>query len=356
VEETDNVRLGLIGCSMHWRSYESALRALPGLEVAAVATAAPDERLTQFDGAPGVTDTTRRFDAPEALLAAGGLDVVQVSTRLDLIGHWARAALQRGVPVMAEKPLAASLDELADLHATAQRTGVPVCAMHAQRGTPLVAAVRETVQRGAIGLPLVAHNQKSYRWGTARPEAFKDRRTFPGISPSIGIHVFDWLLWILGDRFEEVTGFESAAARPEYACASHAAYLLRLSDAGMATVTMDYLRPEAAPTHGDERIRIAGTAGVVEISTGYGTGTLIDAYGVHPLDVPPAAQWYAGFLCAVAGERGTAAMPQVPPIPHVLPQWEVFRATEVALKTQGAVETGKPVDLRHSPYGRQSAA
>ncbi len=168
----------------------------------------------------------------------------------------------------------------------------------------------------------------------------------PGISPSIGIHVFDWLLWILGDRFEEVSGFESTAARPEWACASHAAYVLRLSDAGMATVTMDYLRPEAAPTHGDERIRIAGTAGVVEVSTGYGTGTLIDAQGVHELEVAPALPWFAGFLSAAARWRGLP----VPEIPHVLPQWEVFRATEVALKTQVAVETGRPVDLRQSAY------
>ena len=340
------MRLGLIGCSMHWRSYASALRVLPDLEVVAVATAAPDERLAQFDGAPGVTEATRRFETPDALLAAGGIDVVQVSTRLDLIGRWARAAMERGVPVMAEKPLAASLEELDGLHEVAQRTGVPVCAMHGQRGTPLVAAVRQAVQRGAIGTPLVAHSQKSYRWGSARPEAFKDRRTFPGISPSIGIHVFDWLLWILGDRFEEVSGFESTAARPEWACASHAAYVLRLSDAGMATVTMDYLRPEAAPTHGDERIRIAGTAGVVEVSTGYGTGTLIDAQGVHELEVAPALPWFAGFLSAAAKWRGLPT----PEVPHVLPQWEVFRATEVALKTQVAVETGRPVDLKQSAY------
>lgn len=342
------MRLGLIGCSMHWRSYASALRVLPDLEVVAVATAAPDERLAQFDGASGVTEATRRFETPEELLAAGGIDVVQVSTRLDLIGRWARAAMERGVPVMAEKPLAASLEELDGLHEVAQRMGVPVCAMHGQRGTPLVAAVRQAVQRGAIGTPLLAHSQKSYRWGPTRPEAFKDRRTFPGISPSIGIHVFDWLLWILGDRFEEVSGFESAAARPEWACASHVAYVLKLSDAGMATVTMDYLRPEAAPTHGDERIRIAGTAGVVEVSTGYGTGTLIDAQGVHELEVAPSLAWFAGFLSAAARWRGLPA----PEIPHVLPQWEVFRATEVALKTQVAVETGTSVDLRQSPYRR----
>jgi predicted dehydrogenase len=348
--EAGEMRLGLIGCSMHWRSYAAALSALPDLRVTAVAVAAPDEGLAQFDGAPGVTEATARYDTPEALLDAGGVDVVQVSTRLDLIGRRARAALERGVPVMAEKPLAPTLDELEGLHRVAQQSGVPVCAMHAQRGTPLIAALRRAVGDGAIGTPLVAHNQKSYRWGSARPEAFKDRRTFPGIGPSIGIHVFDWLLWILGDRFQEVSGYESAAARPEWACASHAAYLLRLRDAGMATVTMDYLRPEGAPSHGDERLRIAGTAGVVEVSTGYGTGTLIDAGGVQPLPVAAGAPWFAGFLGHVAAWRGQAPGQAAPALPHVLPQWEVFRATEVALKTQVAVETGRPVDLRHSAY------
>jgi predicted dehydrogenase len=217
--------------------------------------------------------------------------------------------------------------------------------MHGQRGTPLVASVRQAVQDGAVGRPLVAHNQKSYRWGNARPEAYRGRATFPGIAPWIGVHVFDWLLWILGDRFEEVSGVESPAARPDYpACASHAAYLFRLSDAGMATVTMDYLRPEAAPTHGDERIRIAGTEGVVDISTGAGTGTLIDASGVRSLAVPAPPQWYAGFLLAATGH------PLSQTVPHVLPQWEVFRATEVALKAQLAVDSGKPVDLRQSRY------
>lgn len=339
------MRLGLIGCTDHWRSYAAALQTVPDLAVSAVTTAAPNERLAQFDGAPGITEATRRFDSPEELLAAGVVDAVQVSTRADLTARNVRAALERGVPAMAEKPLAFSLDELHDLYQVAQRTGVPVCAMHGQRSSPLVAAVRQAVQSGAIGRPVLAHNQKSYRWGNSRPAAFRDRATFPGIAPWIGVHVFDWLLWIVGDRFEEVSGVESTAARPDYAaCASHAAYLLRLSDAGMATVSLDYLRPEAAPTHGDERIRIAGTTGVIDISTGAGSGTLIDASGTQPLAVPPGPEWYAGFLLMASHHPLSAT------VPHILHQWEVFRATEVSLKAQVAVETSRPVDLRNSPY------
>jgi predicted dehydrogenase len=338
------MKLGLIGCSDHWRSYSSALSVIPDLEIAAVATAAPHESLATFDGARGVTDQTRRYDTPEALLEdTNHLDAIQVSTRADLLGHWTRQSLEHGLPTITEKPFAFDLDDLAHLHEVAQRTKVPVCAMHGQRATPLVAAVQEVVRRGAIGTPLVAHNQKSYKWGNSRPEAYKDRHTFPGVAAWIGIHVFDWLLWILGDRFEEVTATGSSSAHPDYpACASHSAYLFKLGREGMATTTVDYLRPEAASSHGDERIRIAGTIGVVEISTGYQTGTLIDANGITTLDTKPPVPWYARFFLAATGRD--------PGGPLLHQQWEIFRATEIALKAQLALDRGRPVSLKDSPY------
>ncbi|HEU5314506.1 MAG TPA: gfo/Idh/MocA family oxidoreductase, partial [Chloroflexota bacterium] len=148
----------------------------------------------------------------------------------------------------------------------------------------------------------------------------------------------------LGDRFEEVVATGSPSAHPDYAaCDSHSGYLFTLSRGGMATTTVDYLRPEAAPTHGDERIRMAGTKGVVEISTGYGTGTLIDASGVTELETKPAVPWYAQFLLAATGQGDVTPL-------HA--QWEMFRATEVALKAQRALDTGKPVSLKDSPYHR----
>lgn len=46
----------------------------------------------------------------------------------------------------------------------------------------------------------------------------------------------------------------------------HASILLRMSNGASATARLDYLRPEMAPSHGDDRIRIAGTKGVVEVT------------------------------------------------------------------------------------------
>lgn len=337
------MRIGLIGCTGHWRYYAAALQALPDLEVGAVAVAAPEERIEQFQGAPGVTPATKTFASAGALLDAAAVDVVQVCTRPDLIGRWVLAAVERGLAVMGEKPIASCLEELRGIYDLARSGGVPVSALHTQRAAPALAAARAAVQDGAIGTPLLAHSQKSYRWGAARPDFLRSRDTFPGVAPFIGIHVFDWLLWLLGDRFAEVSGAESAAARPDYAaCASHAAYLLQLSGGGVATVTLDYLRPEAAPTHGEARVRIVGTGGVIEVGLEAGEATLLDARRSRPLPLPSAEEgggWYARFCRAARGEGQP-----------LVQLWEACRTTEVALKAQQAVDTGRPVDLRQSPY------
>ena len=251
---------------------------------------------------------------------------------------------------MAEKPLAPTLDELEGLHpAGAADRGPRLRHARAARRAPPSPSCARRSRRGAIGTPLVAHNQKSYRWGNNRPETFKDRRTFPGIAPSIGIHVFDWLLWILGDRYQEVSGWSSARRGRSAACASHAAYLLRLRDAGMATVTMDYLRPEGAPVarrrahpHRRHRRRSRGLDRLRHRHADRRRGRAPAAVAAGRPGSPASS---------ATSPPGTASQaPPRPRLPHVLPQWEVFRATEVALKTQVAVETGQSVDLRHSAY------
>src|SRR5262249_15784570 len=137
--------------------------------------------------------------------------------------------------------------------------------MHTMRAVPALAALRRSVRNGDIGEPLLSFSQKSYKWGTSRPDAYRSRKTFPGLAPWVGIHAFDWPHSIPGDVFTAAQGCEGTGARPGFpACGSQAAYIMTMANGGAATLTLDYLRPETAPSHGDERVRIAGTRGVIE--------------------------------------------------------------------------------------------
>jgi predicted dehydrogenase len=335
------MRLGLIGSTGHWQTYASALKHVPELTLAAVATAGPEEAIGSFDHAPGLTMHTKRFDDARKMLATERLDVVQVCGRADRIPQWSRICLERGLPVMAEKPLAMDLPTLDGLFELARKSKLALVPMHTMRGDPALAAIRRAVRGGEIGEPLLSFSQKSYKWGKDRSDAYRDRKTFAGIAPWVGIHAFDWLHAILGDVFISVQGCEGATARPDYpACASQAAFLLRMKNKGAAAVTLDYLRPESARTHGDERLRIAGSRGVIETWLVDRSVTLIcgdQTPRTLPLrSEPDLFTQFARFL------RGEAPPP--------LSLAEACRITEIALKAQQAADSGQVVSLRESPY------
>jgi predicted dehydrogenase len=338
------MRLGLIGMTGHWHTYAPALKSVPDLTLAAVAAAGPEETVEAFDRAPGLTPDTPRYGDALAMLDSERLDIVQICCRPDRIPHWTQFCLDQGVPVMAEKPLAMDLPTLERLYQTAQRTQVPLVPMHTHRGESVeLAAVRNAVRAGEIGEPLLSFSQKTYKWGATRPDYMRSRQTFPGIVPYIGIHALDWLDWILGDVFIEVKGYEGTTARPDFpACASQAALVFTMQNKGVASLTLDYLRPETAPTHGDERLRIVGTKGLIEASLVESRVTLTTAdKEPQALPAPALPDFCTRFVWSLRGEG-----------PPLLSLREAFRITEIALKAQQAADTGQTISLQDSPFAR----
>jgi predicted dehydrogenase len=335
------MRLGLIGSTGHWQTYAPALEHVPGLTLAAVAAAGPEETTGAFDHAPGMTVDTHRYDDARKMLDRERLDVVQVCARNDRIPVWAHLGLERGLPVMAEKPLAMDLPTLEGLFHTAQKTKTALVPMHTMRSVPELAAVRQAIRAGEIGEPMISFSQKSYKWGQTRPDSYRSRATFPGLAPWVGIHAFDWLHWILGDRFIEVLGREGTTARPDVpACGSQAAFVLTMQNGGVAVITLDYLRPEAGPTHGDERLRIAGSRGVIETALVEKKVTLITAENrPRSLTLTPQTDLFTQFARSLRGEA-----------PPPLTLHEAGRITEIAIKAQQAADTGRVVSLRDSLY------
>jgi predicted dehydrogenase len=335
------MRLGLIGSTGHWQTYAPSLGQVRDLTLVAVAASGPEETTGAFDHAPGLTMGTRRYDDARKMLDAERLDVVQVCCRADRQPAWVRMCLERSLPVMAEKPLAMDLPTLEVLFQAARKSNTALAPMHTMRGVAELAAVRQAVREGDIGNPMMSFSQKTYKWGKKRPDDYRSRATFPGLAPWVGIHAFDWLHWILGDVFTEVYGREGTTAHPDYpACGSQAAFILTMGNGGVSAVTLDYLRPETALTHGDERLRIAGALGVVETSLVEKRTTLVAA-GAPPRLLKPVPQVdiFTQFARSLRGDS-----------PPPLALHEACRITEIAIKAQQAVDTGSVVSLRDSPY------
>ncbi len=77
--------------------------------------------------------------------------------------------------------------------------------------------------------------------------------------------------WTTGREYVQASAWHGNNDHPDYpGFQDQAGVLFKLDNGGTAMTNLDYLRPEPAPTHGDDRLRIAGSEGVLEV---LGAGT-----------------------------------------------------------------------------------
>lgn len=195
-------------------------------------------------------------------------DVVSIGSQPARNARVVLDALERGMHVVSDKPIANNARELARIRAALEtKPGLHLLTEFTMRVQPPWMAMREAVRGGKIGDVALLFAQKSYRFRKSRPDWYKSRKSYPGTLIFAGSHMIDMAWWVTGLKYARVQGGLSGnIAKPEYLeFDDHAAALFELQNGAAAAMTMDFLRPEAAPTHGDDRMRIAGSKGVIEV-------------------------------------------------------------------------------------------
>jgi predicted dehydrogenase len=140
------MRVGLIGCGWIAETHLESLSTL-GEQVACVCDPDP-ERLGWATGATGAEG----FGHWESLLERGRPDAVFVLTPPRLHREVTVAALERGIPVYLEKPVARDLEEARMIVEAVERTGI-VCAIGYQwRAIDWLADVRALFAERTLGL------------------------------------------------------------------------------------------------------------------------------------------------------------------------------------------------------------
>ena len=275
----------------------------------------------------------------DALLREQRPDFAIVSARPDSIPRLASLAASHGCHIVTEKPLALDAASLRTLYADVAEAGVRVCPMLPNRARPALAAGVAAIRDGAIGKPVLLSARKTYKWGE-RPAWFGDRAAYGGTIPWIGIHALDFIDAATdGDPVAEVSAYHANLGHPALpGCEDVCTLSLRLRSGALATATLDYFRPNAPVTHGDDGLRVVGTHGELTVDIDRGRAVLL-APGAAPRDLPlPApAAWYAPWLLALPphGER-TA------PDDRTL---RAFRLTHEALTARESADTGRPMSI-----------
>jgi len=194
------IRVGVIGTSW-WADLEHlpGLRARGDVEVAALCGRDPG-RLAALAASHGVPAT---FTDWRELLARGRLDAVVIATPNALHREQAVAALDAGLHVVCEKPLATTFAAAAEMADRAERAGRRTLTFFTHRTVAAAAHAKRLVDEGFLGRPL--HASASYFTAShlqdGKPLAWKMRRAEAGtgVLGDIGSHVVDLVRWWLGD-------------------------------------------------------------------------------------------------------------------------------------------------------------
>lgn len=133
------LRAAVVGVGHLGRHHARILASTPGVTLTAVVDTNA-ERGREVAGAAGARACT---DAREIL---GDVDLVSVAVPTESHREIATLFIDRGVPVLVEKPLARSVDEADAIIAAAARAGVTLAVGHTERFNPAVVAAAPHVR------------------------------------------------------------------------------------------------------------------------------------------------------------------------------------------------------------------
>lgn len=184
------MRIGLVGYGTGGRHFHAPfIMAAGGVELAGVVARAPETVAKVQADLPGLPI----FPSLAAMIAAGGMDAVTITTppqtRRDLVLE----AIAAGLHVIADKPFAPSAEAGRALARIANERGVSLGVFHNRRWDADVRSLKRVLDDGRLGRLWRIHS----RMDQNDPATLEAGPT-GGLLRDLGSHVVDQMLWLLG--------------------------------------------------------------------------------------------------------------------------------------------------------------
>ncbi|MFN0167486.1 MAG: Gfo/Idh/MocA family protein [Bryobacteraceae bacterium] len=329
------VRVAVIGLQGHPNEVIGPLDQLPDVELVAIADRSEAE-IAKVRKNPRAA-AARAYPDYRVMLDREKPDVVGVCNAADERAPAVLECSQRGLHWIAEKPLANSRAELEAIRkALAANPRIRFSMLLPMRFDSPYLALKALCASGEIGEVAQISSQKSYKWRT-QPEWKKHFKSYGGTLPWIGSHMVDLMRWTSGREFTEVFTYQGQVGGfPEIGeMENTTGSVFRMDNGGVATLHMDFLRPEISPTHGDDRLRLAGTKGVAEYLAA--TGVTIVSEGRKPeviRKLPDKRSVFVDFLESVYNGAAPG-----------LSSRDIFRTCEIVLAARESAELSRAVKL-----------
>ena len=191
------LRVGVVGIGWAGQQHLMAYNALEGVRI--VALAGMEEELR--NSLQAEYSIPNAFADWKDMLEHGGLDAISVAVPTFLHAPIAIAALERGIHVLSEKPIARNAVEGQAMVDAARKAGrvLDVAFNHRRRGD--IKALKSVIDDGGLGRPYYAKASWLRRSGIPTLGSWFTNPELAGGGPlaDIGVHALDYALHLLGE-------------------------------------------------------------------------------------------------------------------------------------------------------------
>jgi predicted dehydrogenase len=196
---SSDLNVALIGYGLGGRAFHAPLIAITrGLRLATIVTSNAERRAAAAQDFPGA----RVVDSADWVWEnARQHDLVVITTPNRFHVPLARAAIAAGIPVVVDKPMAATAQEARDLVGEAKREGVKLTAYHNRRFDGEMLTAQRLIASGELGA-IVRFESRLDRWRPARAAEVWRERGAPeeagGLLYDLGPHLIDQARLLFG--------------------------------------------------------------------------------------------------------------------------------------------------------------
>jgi myo-inositol 2-dehydrogenase / D-chiro-inositol 1-dehydrogenase len=324
-----DLRVGVVGAGFIATAHVHAYASTPGVRVVAIA----DPVIAKAQGLASEVGARATADADELLHS--DLDIVSVCTPSPTHAALAVSALEAGLHVLCEKPIARTLTQARQIVAAGRAAPGLLMIGHVSRFEPDHRQAKDVVEAGHVGaVQMMSHSMTTSLPGWSEGGWFADFDQSGGPLVDLAVHSFDFLAWIAGS---EPVRLHAVGADTGVGPTTYALVTVRYASGAIALVETSWAHPAS---HGFKlQAEIIGTDGRLHWSyDGIAGGVLSlargDSVSFEPLGDRGFRAEIASFVQAVR-TSGTSPVPAA----------AGFTALRTALAAAESVATGAVIDM-----------
>jgi predicted dehydrogenase len=248
-----DIRVGLLAYGAIGDEHNSAIKATNGLVLAAVCDTKPE----RLEAALKISPDAKTFTDAHQMLASGEIDLVVVSTPPNSHYSWAKEALNHGINVMLEKPMALTANECDELMALARQKELLLVVYQNRRYDLDFLTMKNLIDTNQIG---EVFHYESFVGGYSKPCSYwhSDAEVSGGAIFDWGSHFIDQIMSIVKSDVDFVSGLNQKRVWDHVTNADHAQVNINFKDGLQAVFINSDLAAARKP-----KFYVLGTQGAI---------------------------------------------------------------------------------------------